>query len=77
MQKSPTKSLIVTILLTVFSARMGLFYASVASALVLLVATVIVSVITFGWLFIPYIICIIWVIMAVNCYNKEIIEIAK
>ncbi|SHA09460.1 hypothetical protein BTHERMOSOX_326 [Bathymodiolus thermophilus thioautotrophic gill symbiont] len=56
---------------------MGLFYASVASALVLLVATVIVSVITFGWLFIPYIICIIWVIMAVNCYNKEIIEIAK
>ncbi|MBW5290108.1 MAG: hypothetical protein Rsou_1486 [Candidatus Ruthia sp. Asou_11_S2] len=77
-QKLPTKSLVVAILLTIFLGPIGLFYASVIGALIMLVITAIVGFITFGFgLFIPYIICIIWAIIAVNSYNKKIIELAE
>ncbi|RUA05143.1 MAG: hypothetical protein DSY43_05255 [Gammaproteobacteria bacterium] len=77
-EKLPTKSLIVAILLAVFFGPIGLFYASVVGALVMLVITAIIGFVTFGFgLFIPYIICIIWAIIAVNNYNKKIIEISK
>ncbi|SMN13672.1 hypothetical protein BHECKSOX2_795 [Bathymodiolus heckerae thiotrophic gill symbiont] len=77
-QNLPTKSLIVAILLVIFLGPIGLFYASVIGALIMLVMTAIIGFATFGFgLFIPYIICIIWAIIAVNSYNKKIIEIAK
>ncbi|BAS67205.1 hypothetical protein [Bathymodiolus septemdierum thioautotrophic gill symbiont] len=77
-EKLPTKSLIVAILLAVFFGPIGLFYASVVGALVMLVITAIIGFVTFGFgLFVPYIICIIWAIIAVNNYNKKIIEISK
>ncbi|MBW5289800.1 MAG: hypothetical protein Rpha_1361 [Candidatus Ruthia sp. Apha_13_S6] len=78
-QKLPTKSLVVAILLAIFLGPIGLFYASVIGALIMLVITAIVGFITFGFvgLFIPYIICIIWAIIAVNSYNKKIIELAE
>ncbi len=77
-QKLPTKSLVVAILLAIFLGPIGLFYASVIGALIMLVITAIVSFITLGFgLFIPYIICIIWAIIAVNSYNKKIIELAE
>ncbi|CAC9567409.1 hypothetical protein [uncultured Gammaproteobacteria bacterium] len=37
----------------------------------------VVNITVFEWGFAPYIICIIWAIIAVNRYNKEIIKIAK
>ncbi len=77
-EKLPTKSLIVAILLAVFLGPIGLFYASVTGALIMLVITAIIGFVTFGFgLFIPYAICIIWAIIAVNSYNKEILNIAK
>ncbi len=77
-QNLPTKSLIVAILLVIFLGPIGLFYASVIGALIMLVMTAIIGFATFGFgLIIPYIICIIWAIIAVNSYNKKIIEIAK
>ncbi len=77
-QKLPTKSLVVAILLAIFLGPIGLFYASVIGALIMLVITAIIGFITFGFgLFIPYIICIIWAIIAVNSYNKRIIELAE
>ena len=77
-QKLPTKNLVVAIFLAIFLGPIGLFYASVIGALIMLVITAIVGFITFGFgLFIPYIICIIWAIIAVNSYNKKIIELAE
>jgi len=77
-RKLPTKSFVVAILLTIFLGPIGLFYASVIGALIMLVVTSIIGFITFGFgLFIPYIICIIWAIVAINSYNKKIIELAK
>jgi hypothetical protein len=77
-QKLPTKSLVLAILLALFLGPIGLFYASVIGALIMLVITAIIGFITFGFgLFIPYIICIIWAIIAVNSYNKRIIELAE
>lgn len=78
LQKLPTKSFIVAILLTIFLGPIGLFYASVIGALIMLVVTAVISFITFGFgLFIPYIVCIIWAVIAINSYNKRIIELAK
>ncbi len=78
LQKLPTKSFIVAILLTIFLGPIGLFYTSVIGALIMLVITAIVGFITFGFgLFIPYIVCIIWAVIATNSYNKRIIELAK
>ncbi|CAC9552641.1 hypothetical protein [uncultured Gammaproteobacteria bacterium] len=51
----------------------SLFYASAVGVLVMLV----VNITVFEWGFASYIICIIWAIIAVNRYNKEIIKIAK
>jgi len=77
-QKLPTKSLVVAILLAIFLGPIGLFYASVIGALIMLAITAIIGFITFGFgLFIPYIICIIWAIIAVNSYNKRILELAE
>ncbi|BBB23639.1 conserved hypothetical protein [Isorropodon fossajaponicum endosymbiont JTNG4] len=77
-QKLPTKSLVVAILLAIFLGPIGLFYASVIGALIMLVITAIVGFITFGFgLFIPYISVILWAIIAVNSYNKKIIELAE
>ncbi len=77
-EKLPTKSLIVAILLATTLGPIGLFYASVTGALVMLVITAIIGFLTFGYgLFVSYVICIIWAIIAVNSYNKEILNIAK
>ena len=77
-QKLPTKSLLVAILLAVSLGPIGLFYASVIGALVMLVITAIIGFLTFGFdLFVPYIICIIWAVVAVNSHNKTILNIAK
>ncbi len=77
-QKLPTKSIIVAVLLTIFLGPIGLFYASVPGALIMLVITAIIGFITFGFgLIIPYIICIIWAIIAVNNHNKKLFDIAN
>ncbi|CAC9459094.1 hypothetical protein [uncultured Gammaproteobacteria bacterium] len=77
-QRLPTKSFIVAILLAIFLGPIGLFYATVVGALVMLVITVIIGFVTFGFgLFIPYVICIIWAIIAVNSYNKDIFNIVN
>jgi ABC-type transport system involved in cytochrome bd biosynthesis fused ATPase/permease subunit len=55
----------------IFLGPIGLFYATVVGALVMLVITVIIGFVTFGFgLFIPYVICVIWAIIAVNSYNN-------
>jgi putative Ca2+/H+ antiporter (TMEM165/GDT1 family) len=47
-QRLPTKSFIVAILLAIFLGPIGLFYATVVGALVMLVITVIIGFVTFG-----------------------------
>lgn len=77
-QKLPTKSLLVAILLTVFLGPIGLFYASVVGALIMLVITALIGFLTFGFgLFVPYVICIVWPVIAVNSHNKTILNITK
>jgi hypothetical protein len=77
-QKLPTKSLVVAILLSVFLGPIGLFYTSVVGAIIMLIITAIIGFLTFGFgLFIPYIICIIWAIIAVNSHNKNINNLVK
>jgi putative Ca2+/H+ antiporter (TMEM165/GDT1 family) len=77
-QKLPTKSLLVAILLALILGPIGLFYSSVIGALIMLVITVIIGFVTLGFgIFISWIICIIWAIIATNRHNKKIIELVK
>jgi len=93
--KSP-KSIGIAILLTILFGPIGLFYASVSGAIILILAPVfLVMLLVFGvsqdnsalmnlslglliFLALTYwLICIIWAILSVTSYNKEIEDVNK
>lgn len=67
------KSLVASILLTLFFGPLGLFYSSVTGGVVMLILSIIVSIFTLGFgLLITFPICIIWGVIATNQYNSKI-----
>jgi len=71
---SPTKSMLVTILLTVFFGPLGLFYSSVTGGIVTLLISIPLGIFTAGFgilLMIP--VCVIWGAVATNSYNRKVI----
>lgn len=70
---SQEKSMLATVLLTIFFGPLGLFYATVSGAIIMLIITILVGVFTLGFgALITFPICIIWGIVATNSYNKKI-----
>jgi hypothetical protein len=75
---SPTKSMGVSIILTILFGPLGMFYSTVSGALIMIVVSFAVSVLTFGLgLLLTWPISIIWGAAATSSYNKKLIAGAK
>ena len=69
----PTKSIVVSLLLTFFFGPLGMLYSTVIGAIVMLIISVIVGIVTFGiGLVFTQPICMIWGAIAVNSYNNKL-----
>ncbi len=68
-----TKSMGIGILLTVLFGPLGMLYATIPGALIMIVVTAVVGFLTLGiGLIVTWPICIIWTAVAVNKYNKNL-----
>ncbi len=68
-----TKSMGIGILLTVLFGPLGMLYATIPGALIMIVVTAVVGFLTLGiGLIVTWPICIIWTAVAVNNYNKKL-----
>jgi hypothetical protein len=69
-----TKSIGVSILLTVLFGPLGMFYSTTSGALIMLVASLIVGIVTVGvGLLVTWPIAIIWGAVATDTYNKKLL----
>lgn len=76
---TPTKSIGISLLLTFFFGPFGMLYSTVVGGLVMLVISGVLGFLTLGIsLFVTQPICMIWGVLAVSSYNKNIVrEVAK
>lgn len=73
-----TKSMGLSIILTVLFGPLGMFYSSVTGAIIMLVISIIVGALTFGLgLLLTWPISIIWGARATSAYNKNLIAGVK
>lgn len=71
---SASKSVGISILLTVLFGPLGMLYSTTSGALIMGVASVVLGVITFGLaLFLTWPISIVWGAIATNSYNKRLL----
>jgi hypothetical protein len=71
---TPTKSAGVAILLTALFGPLGMFYSTIAGAIVMIVISLIVALFTLGFgLILTWPICIVWAAMAASSHNKKLI----
>jgi hypothetical protein len=67
----PPKSMAAALLLTFFFGPLGLFYVSVPAALIMIVVSIVVGVMTFGFgLLLTGAACMVWAAIATNNYNN-------
>ncbi|MDX2048730.1 MAG: hypothetical protein SFU87_18225 [Chitinophagaceae bacterium] len=67
------KSLGLTIILTILFGPLGMLYSTITGGIVMIIASLLVAIITFGLgLIITWPICIIWAAIATNDYNKKL-----
>lgn len=67
------KSIGVAFLLTFFFGPFGMLYSTVVGGIIMLIASVVVGLVTFGFgVFITWPICIIWGMIAADNHNKRI-----
>jgi len=72
---TPTKSAGVAILLTVLFGPLGMFYSTIAGAIVMIVISVVVALFTLGFgLILTWPICIVWAAMAARSHNKKLVD---
>jgi len=68
-----TKSMGVTILLTILFGPLGMFYSTILGGIIMLTLSVIVAIFTLGFgLIFTWPICIIWAAVATNRYNYNL-----
>ena len=73
----PTKSVSISIILTVLFGPLGMFYSTIMGAIAICIISLFVIAFTFRFGFlIIWPICIIWGVVATNLYNKEILSVA-
>ena len=69
-----TKSAGIAILLTILFGPIGMFYSTIAGAIIMCIVTVVVGAITLGiGLLVTWPICILWAALAANAYNNRIL----
>lgn len=69
-----TKSPGIAILLTILFGPIGMFYTTIGGAIVMLLVSLVVGVVTLGLgLIITWPICIIWAALAASSYNQKIL----
>jgi hypothetical protein len=68
----------IAIILTVLFGPLGMLYSTVIGGVIMLVASVVLAVLTFGLgLLVTWPICIVWGAVAVGSYNKSLMAGAK
>ena len=66
-----TKSMGVTLLLTILFGPLGMFYSTITGGAVMLLVNIVVAISTMGFgLLFTWPVCVIWAVMATNNYNK-------
>jgi hypothetical protein len=71
----PTKSMGTSLLLTFLFGPIGMIYSTISGALIMLVLLLLISIYAFGiWLLIIWPIQLIWAAIAVNSYNKRVMD---
>ncbi len=69
-----TKSPGIAILLTILFGPIGMFYSTIGGAIVMLLVSLVVGLVTFGFgLLITWPICILWAAIAASSYNRRIL----
>jgi hypothetical protein len=72
-----TKSVGISVLLTILLGPLGMFYSTIIGAIVMMVISVIVGFVTLGFgLFLTWPICVIWGAVAASSYNKKLLATA-
>lgn len=67
------KSLVASILLTLFFGPLGLIYSSVSGGIIMIIVSILLSIFTLGLgLLVSFPISIIWGILATNAHNAKI-----
>lgn len=70
---TPTKSMGIGILVTVLFGPLGMLYATIPGAIVMIIVSAIVGFLTVGiGLLVTWPICVIWTAIAISNYNKKL-----
>lgn len=68
-----TKSMGISILLTVLFGPLGMLYSTIAGAIIMMIISALVAFFTFGFgLFFTWPVCIIWAALATRSYNNKL-----
>ncbi len=71
---TPTKSVGISILLTVLFGPLGMLYSTIWGAIIMIVVSVVVGVVTLGFgAFVTWPICILWAALATSSYNRNLL----
>ncbi len=71
---TPTKSVGISIILTVIFGPLGMFYSTIPGAIIMLIVSGIVGLVTLGYgLIVTHPICVIWGALAAHSYNKKLL----
>jgi len=71
----PTKSVGVSIILTVLLGPLGMLYSTIWGGLIMFVVSALVGLLTFGLgLVVTWPICVIWAALAASSYNKRLLS---
>ena len=70
----PTKSVGISVLLTVLFGPLGMLYSTVGGAIVMILVNLVVGFLTAGLgLLLTWPICVVWGVMAVNAHNRRLL----
>ena len=71
---TPTKSVGISIILTVIFGPLGMFYSTIPGAIIMLIVSGIVGIVTLGYgLIVTHPICVVWGALAAHSYNKKLL----
>ncbi len=75
---APAKSVGISLLLTFFFGPLGMLYSTVPGALIMLVVSVVVGFVTFGFgLLVTHPICMIWGAVSAHRFNQRMLAASR
>lgn len=70
---TPTKSVGISIILTVLFGPLGMLYSTIWGGIIMIVISSVVALLTFGLgLIVTWPVCVLWAAVATNSYNKKL-----